>query len=184
MIFSGNRKFRPSGRPAAPLWAGLLLPSPLLLALLLLALLLLTLAAVPADARLVKEPASSPADGPDAVFAAIAEAWEIGDEEALAALVHGDGLRVTGGEHDRLTSYSPSQAFYFFKNQFQTHPTVSFRFERLQEKMSGQDRVHGMVVWEYRKAHISTPQEIRLVLVLVLQDGRWRLAEINTISAR
>lgn len=169
MISTFNRFFRAAGCPAGAVLAVLLLAAA---------------TALPVDAKLVKDQARQADSGPDAVFAAIASAWESGDEEALAALVHTDGLRVTSGEYDRFTNYSPSQAYYYFKNQFQTHPTVSFRFERLQEKMSGQDRVHGMVVWEYRKAHISTPQEIRLVLVLVMQDSQWRLAEINTITTR
>ncbi len=148
---------------------------------------LVFLAAGPAttvQAKLVKDGAKAQGPGPDAVFTAIAEAWQQEDEEALAALVHQDGLRVTAGDYDRFTNYSPSQAYYYFKNQFQQHPTVSFQFERLQERLSGQDRVHGMVVWEYRKAHQSGTREIRLVLVLTRQEGGWRLAEINAITSR
>ena len=118
------------------------------------------------------------------VFAAIAAAWERGDEEALAGLVHDDGLVVTAGKAVRASSYSPSQAFYYFKNQFQSRPTVSFRYERRQEKLVGRDRVHGMVVWQYREAHREEPREIRLVLVLARQGDRWRLSEINTITGR
>lgn len=136
----------------------------------------------PAAARLVKDPSSTA--GPDAVFAAIAAAWENQDEEALADLVHEDGLRVTSADFDKQIGYSPSQAFYYFKNQFRSHPTVSFELERMQERLSGQDRVHGMVVWSYRRAHAESPSEMRLVLVLARQADVWRLAEINTINTR
>ena len=149
------------------------------------AVLLVILVAAPgARAKLVKEKARSTPAGPETVFTAIAEAWENADEEALANLVHEDGLRVTNGEYDRFTNYSPSQAFYYFKNQFQLHPTVSFTFKRLQDSPRGQDRIHGMVIWEYRRAQVKQVQEMRLVLVLTRQDNVWRLSEINTITTR
>lgn len=132
--------------------------------------------------KIVKQNARSAGSDPDLVFDAIAAAWESADEEALAKLVHEDGLRVTSGEYDRFTNYSPSQAFYYFRNQFRQHPTVSFSFERLQQKASGQDRVHGMVVWEYRRTSNAPVREMRLVLVLMRQGDHWRLAEINTIK--
>ena len=135
-----------------------------------------------AEAKLVKEKSHNVEQGPDGVFAAIAEAWENGDMETLAGLVHEDGLRVTNGEYDRFTNYSPSQSFYYFKNQFRVHSTVSFTFERLQDSQGGHDRVHGMVVWNFRKANETAVQEIKLVLVLARQGETWRLSEINTIT--
>lgn len=137
-----------------------------------------------AQAKLVKQEAKADVSNPDAVFTAIAAAWENGDEEALSDLVHEEGLRVTGGEYDKFTNYSPHQAYYYFKNQFRVHQTVSFVFERLQEKLSGQDRVHGMVIWEYSRASGAEVQEKRLVLVLTRQGDDWRLSEINPISMK
>jgi ketosteroid isomerase-like protein len=153
---------------------------PLMLVVALLALLTGT-----ASAKIVKQggPQGDVSDV-DAVFEAIAMAWENADEDALAKLVHQDGLRVTSGEYDRFTNYSPSQAFYYFRNQFRIHPTASFTLERLQERMTGQDRVHGMVVWEYRRSNSSTSEEMRLVLVLTRQGDEWRLSEINSITKR
>lgn len=136
-----------------------------------------------AQAKIVKQ-ARVAGSSPDAVFTAIAAAWENGDEEALKDLVHEDGLRVTGGDNDRFTNYSPNQAYYYFKNQFRLHQTVTFQFERLQEKLSGRDRVHGMVIWEYRRASGAEIQERRLVLVLTRQGDDWRLSEINPISMK
>ncbi len=138
----------------------------------------------PIEAKIVKNTARSMTADPDLVFESIAQAWEAADEDALAKLVHEDGLRVTSGDYDRFTSYSPNQAFYYFRNQFQQHPTVSFKFTRLQEQQSGSDRVHGMVVWQYRRPNVATVQELRLVLVLTKQGNQWRLSEINTITAR
>lgn len=137
-----------------------------------------------AESKLVKDKARVAGAGPDEVFSAIAAAWQSGDEAALAQLVHQDGLRVTTGDYDRFINYSPSQAYYYFKNQFQLHPTVSFQFERLEETPSGRDRMHGMVVWEYRRAHVTALMEKRLVLVLTRQDSAWRLSEINTITVK
>lgn len=142
------------------------------------------LSGLPAEAKLVKDKSRAAGQGPEGVFEAIAAAWQAEDEEALAGLVHADGLRVTHGDHDRSTSYSPSQAYYYFQNQFQQHRTVSFHFERMQDRLDGQDRVHGMVIWEYRQAHDSDTREIRLVLVLTRQDEAWKLTEINTLNSR
>jgi hypothetical protein len=132
----------------------------------------------------------SPTDDPEAVFSAIAEAWAIGDEEALADLVHRDGLLVTSGDYTRPVHYSPSQAFYYFKNQFRQHPTTAFEFKRLQnsrarlDREEFPDRLHGMVIWEYRRTGRKSAEELKLVLVLSRENGAWRLSEINTITSR
>lgn len=138
----------------------------------------------PAEAKIVKETQPSKGGDHDLVFESIALAWQAADEDALAKLVHQDGLRVTSGDYDRFTSYSPNQAFYYFRNQFQQHPTISFTFSRLQEQHGGSDRVHGMVVWKYRRPSLTTVEELRLVLVLTKQGEQWRLSEINTITTR
>ena len=137
-----------------------------------------------AEAKIVKSGGRSASADPDLVFDAIAQAWENENDETLAKLVHQDGVRVWCGDYDRFTNYSPNQAFYYFRNQFRQHPTVSFEFTRLQEQQSGSDRVHGMVVWQYRRPNVSSILEMRLVLVLTRQGDQWRLSEINTITAR
>ncbi len=134
-----------------------------------------------ADAALVKNPDGSAENDPRMVFGRIARAWEEGDQQALAELVHQSGLKVTtGGNPDRSTHYSPSQAFYYFKNVFQTHRTMVFFFEKTQDA-SGGDRVHGMAVWKRRRPDSDRIQEMKLVCVLARQGDRWMLAEINKI---
>jgi hypothetical protein len=140
--------------------------------------------AIPALGKIDKSGARLSGAEPDLVFEAIATAWELGDEDALAKLVHENGLRVTSGDYNRFTDYSPSQAFYYCRNQFRTYPTVSFGIERMQKQMSGQDRVHGMVSWQYQRTRGGPVQELKLVLVLTRQGSNWRLAEINTINKR
>jgi len=134
-----------------------------------------------ADADIVKNEDGSRVDDPRMVFGMIARAWEDGDQQTLADLVHEDGLLVTtGGTSDRTTQYSPSQAFYYFKNMFQTHRTLIFIFDKTQDASAG-DRVHGMAVWKRRRPDSERIQELKLVCVLVRQDDQWRLAEINKI---
>ena len=135
----------------------------------------------PAAAALVRTPDGSAENDPRMVFGRIARAWEDGDQQALADLVHQTGLKVTsGGNPDRTTHYSPSQAFYYFKNVFQTHRTMIFFFEKTQDATGG-DRVHGMAVWKRRRPDSDRVQELKLVCVLARQGDRWMLAEINTI---
>lgn len=134
-----------------------------------------------ADARIVKNEDGDPDNDPRMVFGRIARAWEGGDEQALAQLVHRSGLKVTaGGNPDRSTHYSPSQAFYYFKNVFQRHRTMVFMFDKTQDASTG-DRVHGMAVWKRRRPDSDRIQEVKLVCILARQDDQWRLVEINTI---
>ena len=134
-----------------------------------------------ATGALVKSPDGSTENDPRMVFGRVARAWEDGDQQALADLVHQSGLKVTtGGNPERSIHYSPSQAFYYFKNVFQTHRTMVFFFEKTQDA-SGGDRVHGMAVWKRRRPDSDRVQELKLVCVLARQGDRWMLAEINTI---
>ena len=134
----------------------------------------------PATARLVKDK-SDVTNAPRHVFGAVAAAWEAGDEQALAALIHSDGLRVTNGRTgERINHYSPSQAFYYFRNIFQSHRTLLFEFEMMQDATAG-ERVHGMATWKRRRPDSEHIEVLKLVCTLLRDDGNWKLAEINTI---
>ena len=134
----------------------------------------------PAGAKPVKDQ-SNEADGPRQVFGQIVQAWEEGDEQTLADLVGEEGLRVTNGrEGERVSHYSPSQAYYFFRNMFQAHRTLVFEFEMMQDAAAGA-RVHGVATWKRRRPDSEIIQVIKLVCILNQQDGLWKLAEINTI---
>lgn len=135
----------------------------------------------PVDARLVMDEDEAVTGDPLPVFEMIATAWQDMDQQALADLVHENGLKVTSGTNaDRTTHYSPSQAFYYFRNMFQTHRTLLFTFEKMQDTTAG-DRVHGMAVWKRRKPDSERINELKLVCVLARQGDQWRLVEINQI---
>ncbi len=133
-----------------------------------------------ATAKLVREKTAD-AHAPREVFGRITRAWEAGDKQALADLIHEDGLRVTNSQAgERVSNYSPSQAFYYFRNLFQAHRTLLFEFEMMQDATAGA-RVHGMATWKRRRPDSETIEVIKLVCILVQQDEQWKLAEINTI---
>lgn len=111
------------------------------------------------------------------VFARVAAAFEDGDASALAALVHRDGLRVTG-HNERAGEYSPAQAVYFFRNLFQAHRTLLFTFRMTQDDASGRF-ARGMADWKRRRVDSERIIEQQMLLVLAREDGQWRLAEIN-----
>lgn len=124
-----------------------------------------------------------PAESPETaeVFARIARAWQNADERALADLVHPDGLRVTGEEvQARSLTYSPSQAFYYFKNLFQSDRTISFEFQRHQDPSAG-ERVHGLAVWQHGRPGSADDKSLKLVFVLIRSQERWMLSEITAI---
>jgi hypothetical protein len=134
-----------------------------------------------AEARIVKSPDDQVENDPRTVFGQIAAAWEEGDQQFLADLVHDAGLIVTsGGNPDRSTHYSPSQAFYYFKNLFQSHRTLVLTFDKMQDATAG-DRVHGMALWKRRRPDSDRVQEVKLVFVLARQDDQWGLVEITKI---
>lgn len=139
---------------------------------------LLGLPAVPAWAA-KDEAIRAAADSPGAVFSRLASAFESGDASALAALVHREGLAVT--DHgERTSEYSPSQAVYYFKNLFQGQRTLLFAYKMTQDDVDG-GRARAMAEWKRRRVDSDRVAEMQIVLVLALDEGRWRLSEINMI---
>lgn len=124
-----------------------------------------------------REPKAAEGAGP--VFARIAMGFEEGDASALAALVHSEGLRVTG-HNERAGDYSPAQAVYFFRNLFQSQRTLVFTFRKTQDDAAG-GFARGMADWKRRRIDSETVVEQQLLLMLARDDGQWRLVEINLI---
>jgi len=145
------------------------------------ALVAAVLAATTAAAGLVRDDAALPAPDARAVFELVKQAFEAEDQQVLADLVHEDGLRVHSGTGGRDTEYSPSQAFYYFKNLFQSHRTVSFTYLRMEEAAAG-ERVHAMAQWTHRAPDSGESRDTRLVFVLSRQGKTWRLTELTTIG--
>ena len=142
----------------------------------------LLVAAAGAAADVVRDARGVPAADARGVFELVKRGFERGDQQALADLVHEDGVRIRrGGGAARDTEYSPSQSFYYFKNLFQTEPTVSFVFQRMEETAVGA-RVHAMAVWTHRTGGGGAERRTRLVFVLGRQGETWRLTEITTIG--
>lgn len=140
------------------------------------------LAALVAAPVLPPECAAAPADrdhgdGAGEVFARVAAAFEEGDAEALADLVHPDGLRVSG-YNDRVGAYSPAQAVYFFRNLFQAQRTLVFSFRKTQDDASGR-LARAMAEWKRRRVDSERIIDQQLVLVLAKDGRHWKLAEIN-----
>lgn len=132
-------------------------------------------AAVPGRAA----PGRSGDEGAGPVFSRLAAGFEAGDAGSLAALVHSEGLRVTG-HSERSGEYSPSQAVYFFRNLFQSQRTLVFAFRRTQDDAPG-GIARALADWKRRRIDSERVVEQQLVLVLSRDDGQWRLTEINMI---
>ena len=124
-----------------------------------------------------RDPKAAESAGP--VFSRIARAFEESDAASLAALVHAEGLRVTG-HNERAGEYSPAQAVYFFRNLFQAQRTLVFAFRKTQDDAAG-GFARGMADWKRRRIDSETVVEQQIVLRLARDDGQWRLVEINLI---
>jgi len=147
----------------------------------LLAAVFLLTSAEPASALLVKETPSEDDAAAREVFGRLAAGWLEGLEDEVAALVHEDGLTITSGQsRDRNTHYSPSQAFYYFKNLFQSYETVAFVFDKVQGGGES-SRSHGMATWERRRPGQEHGQVLKLMFVMARQGDTWMLTEIHTI---
>ena len=125
------------------------------------------------------EHARQAGDAPGDVFSRLASAFESGDAGGLAALVHREGLAVTD-RSERSSEYSPSQALYFFKNLFQGQRTLLFAYRTSPDDGDG-GRARAMAQWKRRRIDSEVVVEVQVVLVLALDEGRWRLAEINMV---
>jgi hypothetical protein len=141
----------------------------------------LMLLAMPVPADQVDDEIAPPESDLQVAFESIREAWRMEDQQALADIVHPDGLRVNNpAAANRYTSYSPSQAFYYFKNLFQNHDTDDFTFRRVQET-DDSPRIHALVQWTRHRTESDHEEILRLMIVLTRNGEGWGLAEINTI---
>lgn len=124
------------------------------------------------------------AAAPDAraVFDAVARAWQAEDHAALADRVAAEGVDIavnlaTGARNH----YSARQAFYFFKNLFQTTETTAFRFTLLQDNEGDGGPVHALADWSYRRAADGDPVAERLVFSLSHGARGWALVSIRAM---
>ena len=122
----------------------------------------------------------SPAAAPRPVFDALARAWNAEDHAALAARIAADGVDIALGPGGARNHYSPSQAYYFFKNLFQTTETDGFRCTLLSEEPEA-GLVHAVAEWSRRRAGEEGATVERLIITLARGETGWGLAGIRTI---
>jgi hypothetical protein len=116
-----------------------------------------------------------------AVFETVAIAWEAADHATLAELVAPEGVRIAVMPRpERENQYSPSQAFYFFKNLFRSTRTDTFSFRRIQQEAEG-GVVHAVADWSYRRAGADVLVQDRLFFTLTEGRSGWGLSEIRAV---
>jgi hypothetical protein len=116
-----------------------------------------------------------------AVFETVAIAWEAADHATLAELVAPEGVRIAVMPRpERENQYSPSQAFYFFKNLFRSTRTDTFSFRRIQQEAEG-GVVHAVADWSYRRAGADMLVQDRLFFTLTEGRSGWGLSEIRAV---
>lgn len=111
---------------------------------------------------------------------ALARAWAAEDHGALAARVAPDGVDIAFGQGGARNHYSASQAFYFFKNLFQSTETVSFHFSLLNEEPET-GLVHAVADWARRRSGESGTMSERLIITLAHGEAGWGLTGIRAI---
>ncbi|MFH1845892.1 MAG: hypothetical protein ABIF77_22135 [bacterium] len=124
-------------------------------------------------------PADLAAPEPLAAFESVAEAWRAADHTTLSELVAPAGVRIAiTPQTNRVNSYSPSQAFYFFKGFFRSNRTESFEVSRWQEDIAG-GQVHVVVDWLHERTGADALVEDRLYFALAHGQAGWGLTEIQ-----
>ena len=114
-------------------------------------------------------------------FTKIEQGFADSDHAMLADLVAEQGVTIVlSPDPERDSHYSPSQAYYFFRNLFQTSRTESFRFSRLQDGAGG-GRIHGVADWRYRRSGTDDIAGERLIITITETESGWGLAEIRAI---
>jgi hypothetical protein len=115
------------------------------------------------------------------VFELITDAWLVGDHTLLSESVSPEGVLIAVlPQLDRENLYSSSQAFYFFKNLFQSTRTDSFEFRRLQDKAEA-GLAHAVAIWRYRRTGSNAINSERLFFTLTHGRTGWGLSEIRTL---
>ncbi len=114
------------------------------------------------------------------VLDALARVWEAEDHGALAARVAPDGVDIAFGQGGARNHYSASQAFYFFKNLFQSTETVSFRYSLLNEELET-GLVHAVADWTRRRSGESGAAPERLIITLARGEAGWGLTGVRAI---
>jgi len=131
--------------------------------------------------QLENDPSATDDDTAHDIFAALAQAWQQEDHASLADLVAREGVEIAiAPDQERDTHYSPDQAFYFFKNLFQSSDTDSFKYLRLQHQNRG-GLVHAVADWSYRRPGGDAVVGERLVVKLTHDASGWGLSEIRAI---
>jgi len=132
-----------------------------------------------AAARIVG-PDDSPADQARVVLAGIAAAFEQGDYEALAAVLHPDGVRIgLSPEFERTNELTPAQAYYYFKNLFQVRRTV--RFEVQKRQVTAEGRLLVVAAWQCERTDSGRAEARRLLITLVHGAADWSVTEITDL---
>jgi len=134
---------------------------------------------VPAAGRIVV-PAEPVPDDVHPVLAQIGAAFEAGDHETLATLMHPDGVNIgLAPQEDRSRLMTPAQTHYYFKNLFQQRRTM--RFEFVKHQLAGGERLHAVAAWRWERTDNGRLGSQRLMLTLARAAGRWRVTELTSL---
>jgi hypothetical protein len=115
------------------------------------------------------------------VLDGIVSAWLAGDHTALSAAISPEGVLIAiAPQADRENLYSPSQAFYFFKNLFHSTRTDSFRILRQQDQADA-GLIHAIADWHYRRTGSDAAVSERLFFTLSRVRTGWGLTEIRAV---
>jgi hypothetical protein len=141
---------------------------------------LLLVAVSPLHARLTP---AAPDDLPlaaRAVLERVAVAFLDGDHEALAALVHPDGVRLgLGPDPERITELTPGQSHYYFKALFRSSHCIAFDYQRHQATADA--RVLARAVWRVERHDRGDVELRRLLVTLARHPDGWRLTELTAL---
>jgi hypothetical protein len=135
-----------------------------------------------AAAAVAQEPSEPDSLRPTPVFASIERAWVIGNAEAVMEQFGKRKVYISlpdGGPQGG--QFSRDQSFFILKEFFDATRTEEFSFVTIRRADDQRNTAIGLASRTFRRRDSSRVQQDRIFVSLVLEDGRWVVAEIKSV---
>lgn len=119
---------------------------------------------------------------PANVFASIERGWVIGSADAVLEQFGKRKVFISlpdggpAGGH-----FSRAQSYFILKDFFEATRTEEFSFATIRQPEDQRHTAIGLAERTFRKRDSSRTQQDRIFVSLVLEDGRWVVAEIKSV---
>lgn len=112
--------------------------------------------------------------------ARVAAAWHKGDAAAISALGARAGISIDV-DGTAVGPLGPRQASAVLRRVFEDRESAGVRATLIREVGGEPARAFGELVWQARGRGTTIPEESKLFVALVVENGRWLITEIRLL---